>query len=90
MVTLVNSLGQKTNIGSRIAQAFGKYLFSRFTIGYSSFFKDIPSAMDFLSGIEDYIHVGGYILMRSFPFEIERPDAIMKMIYRSERIGRLG
>ncbi len=90
MVTLVSNLSQKTDIAvPDLLKAFGKYLFNRFTVGYGAFFKDVPSAMDFLSGIENHIHVE---VKKLYPdaelprFEIHRPDSNqMEMVYRSER-----
>lgn len=58
MVQLVTHLSAQTDVPvSDLVQAFGKHLFSRFVEGYPQFFAGVPTAFDFLKGIEEHIHV---------------------------------
>ena len=90
IVALVSKLSELTSTPvPALITAFGEYLFGRFYALYPQFFEGIDGAMDFLSRIEDVIHVE---VRKLYPqaqlptFDIERPspDQLI-MVYRSER-----
>ncbi len=58
MVKLVQTLSKETNIPvPALIKAFGKHLFTRFTVGYPQFFKTKTNTFEFLKSVENYIHV---------------------------------
>ena len=72
-----------------LIKAFGIYLFGRFYALYPAFFEGVTSAPDFLTRVEDIIHVE---VLKLYPdaelphFEIACPDSnTVIMTYRSER-----
>ncbi len=90
MVALVKNLSAETNTPiPDLLQAFGKYLFGRFASGYPQFFEGKSNAIEFLSGVDNYIHVE---VRKLYPdaelpgFEYERPNEdTLIMTYRSAR-----
>ncbi len=90
IVSMVIKLAEITNLPiPALINAFGQYLFGRFYTLYPNFFIGITGSLDFLSRIEDVIHVE---VKKLYPdaqlpkFDIERPDAnTLHMTYHSER-----
>ncbi|MEM7386846.1 MAG: heme NO-binding domain-containing protein, partial [Verrucomicrobiota bacterium] len=91
MVALVLALSEKTETPvPDLLQAFGEYLFGRFTALYPRFFEDGPKdALGFLEVIESHIHKE---VRKLYPnaklphFDTERlTDDQLIMVYRSER-----
>ncbi|MEM8888578.1 MAG: heme NO-binding domain-containing protein [Bacteroidota bacterium] len=90
MVQLVTNLSQKSQVQiPELLKTFGRHLFGQFVKGYGRFFTQTQNAFEFLSGIENYIHVE---VRKLYPdaelpkFEIgpiERDH--MELIYKSER-----
>ena len=90
LLQLVTQLSSVTNMPvPDLVRAFGRHLFGRFAQGYSQFFQGIHSTFDFVSTIENHIHVE---VRKLYPdaelpsFECRRagPDRL-EMIYRSSR-----
>lgn len=79
-------------IGVPVAQlefAFGQYLFGRFSQTYGRFFAGVTSAFDFLTRVQDYVHVE---VLKLYPdaelpnFYCERENATtLIMLYESHR-----
>ncbi|MDP2823705.1 MAG: heme NO-binding domain-containing protein [Sulfuritalea sp.] len=72
-----------------LIKTFGRHLFGRFHVLYPGFFTGVDSAIDFLTRIEDIIHVE---VRKLYPdaelprFEIVRPDErTLVMTYHSDR-----
>jgi len=90
LVALATALSEETGIAvSELVQAFGRHLFTRFVVAYPQFFEGVPDAMEFLSRIEDYIHVE---VRKLYPdaelptFDHVRGDGgSMELVYRSPR-----
>jgi hypothetical protein len=90
MVALMLALCERTgNTVQEELRAFGRYLFGRFFQLYPHFFKDVPDAFTFLSGIEGIIHAQ---VLKLYPdaelprFHIEEHDAQhLTMRYESIR-----
>ncbi len=90
IVSLVQELSRRAEMTiPDLLRTFGEYLFSRFVVLYPQFFEGIPSALDFLEQVEDYIHVE---VRKLYPdatlprFEITRPkEEQLVMRYLSER-----
>ena len=90
MAALVGSLGQKTGADtSSLLRVFGEHLFRRFFRGHPIFFEGVDNAFDFLSTVENKIHVE---VRKLYPdaelpsFEVvEHTAARFRMIYRSSR-----
>jgi hypothetical protein len=90
MVSMVVKLSEITEMPiPALIKAFGQYLFGRFHTFYPVFFEGINSSLDFLSRIEDVIHVE---VKKLYPdaqlpkFDIERPEPNkLLMTYRSDR-----
>jgi hypothetical protein len=90
MLALVSQLSSRTNIPSMdLVQAFGTYLFGRFVELYPAFFEGVHGTFDFLSQIEEHVHVE---VRKLYPdaelptFETSYPTAdTLEMIYRSRR-----
>ncbi len=90
IVTLVLALSQESGIPvPDLIKAFGEYLFGRFFELYPSFFEGVSDCMDFLSRIEDVIHVEVKKLYPSAQlpkFDIDYPDRDhLVMVYHSDR-----
>jgi hypothetical protein len=89
-VTLLMRLSTMTGTPpGDLLRAFGSHLFGRFYILYPAFFENVETAIDFLSQIEDVIHVE---VRKLYPdaelptFEATRPtDGRLDLVYRSER-----
>lgn len=78
MVNLLVTLNHKTQVPiPQLLQAFGRYLFQRFTKTYSHLITKAPDAFTFLGSIHNYIHVE---VRKLYPdaelphFDIEQPD----------------
>ena len=90
MLELVARLSEKTNTPTAIlVQAFGQHLFARFVDLYPAFFEGVNGTFDFLSRIEDHVHVE---VRKLYPdaelptFETNQVDAdTLEMVYRSRR-----
>ncbi len=90
MVQLVSALAQK--IGEEenaLYEAFGQHLFQTFLKNYPQFFGASQTAFEFLSSIENHIHVE---VKKLYPeaelprFDIQKlNDNQLIMVYRSER-----
>lgn len=90
MVNLVINLSKETELAvPDLLKAFGKHLFGRFAEGYGHFFEGVHSTFEFLSRIENYIHIE---VRKLYP-DAELPsfdttllsEKHLQMIYRSER-----
>lgn len=90
IVQLVQELSRRTEAPiPDLLRAFGEFLFARFVVGYAQFFEGVTSALDFLEGVENYIHVE---VKKLYPdamlprFTTERREAgKLVMVYHSER-----
>ena len=90
MIALIVQLSEKTGIpGAGLVQTFGTYLFGRFVELYPAFFDGVLGTFDFLSRIEEHVHVE---VRKLYPdaelptFETSRPDPdTLEMTYRSRR-----
>ena len=90
MVTLVAALSERTDIAiPDLLRAFGEYLFSTFETKYPGFFESSRGALDFLSRVDDYIHVE---VRKLYPdaelpsFDCQMPQTgCLHMIYESKR-----
>jgi hypothetical protein len=90
MVTLVEALGKHSGMTTpELLRAFGEYLFGRFEAGYPAFFEATTSALEFLSKVDDYIHVE---VRKLYPdaelpsFECHSPrSGKLEMTYQSTR-----
>jgi len=90
MLELVARLSEKTNTPIAVlVQAFGRHLFGRFVALYPAFFEGVNGTFDFLSRIEDHVHVE---VRKLYPdaelptFETKQVDAdTLEMVYRSRR-----
>jgi hypothetical protein len=90
LVAMVLNLSERTGVPvPALVKTFGQHLFGRFHILYPVFFEGVSDALEFLSRIEDVIHVE---VRKLYPdaelprFDISRPahDQLV-MIYRSDR-----
>jgi hypothetical protein len=90
MLALVSQLSSKTSIPSmQLMQAFGAHLFGRFVELYPAFFDGVDGTFDFLSQIEDHVHVEVRKLypdaeLPTFDTSHLDPDTL-EMVYRSGR-----
>jgi len=90
MIELVTSLSKETGIGaSDLMRVFGAHLFSRFSVLYPKYFDGVDSAFDFITRIEDYIHVEVRKLypeaeLPSFQCDMSQPGSL-SLTYRSTR-----
>lgn len=90
MVSLVSLLAEKTGFGvPELLRRYGEYLFARFAEHYPHFFENVDGALDFLRGVDSYIHVEVRKLypdaqLPSFAFEEKSPDEV-RLVYRSRR-----
>jgi Haem-NO-binding len=90
MVQLLSRLSTKTNTPvPALLKAFGHHLFGTFTKNYPHFFAEAATAFDFLSSIDNYIHVE---VRKLYPdaqlpkFQTYKLDeTTLEMIYESER-----
>lgn len=90
IVQLVVNLSQMTQIPvPDLLHAFGERLFERFSVRYAHFFRDTPSAFDFLQRLDEYVHAE---VKKLYP-EAELPtfhctqqgNGSMTLLYRSHR-----
>lgn len=90
LLSLVQALSEVTGIGvPNLVEAFGEYLFERFTIAFPAFIQGSDSALAFLLGVDRYIHVEVRKLypdaeLPTFTYETELPDKLV-MTYQSRR-----
>ena len=90
MISLVSCLSKETAIDSPdLMRAFGEHLFSRFKILYPKYFEEIDSAFDFLTKVENYIHVEVYKLypeaeLPTFSYDLAQPGCL-RLTYQSTR-----
>ncbi|WNJ20687.1 heme NO-binding domain-containing protein [Pontibacter sp. G13] len=90
MVSLVSRLSEKSEVPlPTLLNAFGKHLMKTFSSRYGTFFEESDSVFDFLSKIEDYIHVEVAKLypdaeLPRFDIQFNGPD-ILEMVYHSSR-----
>ena len=90
MLTLVTRLSEKTGMPvPDLINAFGRYLFGRFSELYPAFFEGVDGAFSFLDRIEEHVHVE---VRKLYPdaelptFATSRPDdGTMIMVYQSKR-----
>ncbi len=90
MVAMVVTLSKKTEVAiPDLLKAYGKHLFGRFNSLYGNFFEGVDGTFQFLSTIDQYIHVE---VRKLYPeaelpkFEYEHPnDHTLIMIYSSKR-----
>jgi len=90
MVQLVTNLSKETELPVHdLLRAYGKHFFTMATVSYQQFFHSIEDSFQFLSGIENYIHVE---VLKLYPdaelprFEINQVSSNeLIMIYHSER-----
>ncbi|MCF8364197.1 MAG: heme NO-binding domain-containing protein [Bacteroidales bacterium] len=91
MQQLLTNLNKETDIEtSTLLTVFGKHLFSRFYSLYPHFFVGKKNTFEFLSNIENYIHVEVLKLypdaqLPAIKTEISTDGSAMKMIYKSTR-----
>jgi len=91
MVQLVTNLSTKTGIGlSDLLFTFGDHLFGRFFSVYPHFFEGKKNTFDFLSELEDFIHVEVLKLypdaqLPTIATEVKPDGSSMKMVYKSSR-----
>ena len=90
MLTLVTRLSEKTGMPvPDLINAFGRYLFGRFSELYPAFFEGVDGAFSFLDRIEEHVHVE---VRKLYPdaelptFDTSRVgDDTMVMVYQSTR-----
>jgi hypothetical protein len=89
IVNLVVNLSKQTNTDIEVLlHAFGRYIFDTFLKSYPVFFENASNSFEFLSSIDNYIHVE---VLKLYPdatlprFSTEVIDGKMIMIYKSER-----
>ena len=90
MVAMVVVLSEKTGVAiPDLLKAYGKYLFGRFNQLYGTFFEGVDGTFEFLSSIDQYIHVE---VKKLYPeaelpkFDYEHPDDnTLVLIYSSSR-----
>ena len=89
LVQMVEALAQRSGVPvSTLVHAFGLHLFGRFHALYPVFFMDIPTALDFLEGIETVIHTE---VRKLYPnaqlpeFDCVRTASGLDMVYSSPR-----
>jgi len=90
LVRLVQALSNASGIAvPQLIQLFGEHLFQRFSVSYQPLFADTHNAFDFLSRIDDVIHVEVRKLypdaeLPSLPCERMAPNTLV-MHYSSPR-----
>lgn len=90
ILKLVTALSEKVDIPVPVlVRTFGEHLFGQFVIKYPSFFIDVHDSMNFLSRIEDHIHVE---VKKLYPeanlptFEQEAfEEGKLRLVYSSQR-----
>lgn len=89
LVRMVEALAQRSSVPvPTLVHAFGLHLFARFHALYPAFFSGIPTALDFLEGIETVIHTE---VRKLYPdaqlpeFDCVRTASGLDMVYTSPR-----
>jgi Haem-NO-binding len=90
LVAMVVALSKQSGVATgALINVFGQHLFKRFYVRYPHFFANVPTAFDFLSGIEDVIHVE---VLKLYPdaqlprFVVEKRSADeLVLVYHSAR-----
>lgn len=90
MISLVTELSKESKVPvPDLLYIYGKHLFGRFPLHYPQFFENAGSALDFLQGIEEYIHTE---VRKLYPdaelpyFDTNRiTDNTLEMLYKSKR-----
>lgn len=89
LVQMVGALAHRSGLpASKLVHTFGLHLFGRFHALYPGFFTDIPTALDFLEGIETVIHTE---VRKLYPdaqlpqFDCQRIGSGLDMVYQSPR-----
>jgi hypothetical protein len=89
LVRMVEALAHRSGVPvPALVHAFGLHLFGRFHALYPGFFLNIPSALDFLEGIETVIHTE---VRKLYPdaqlpeFDCVRTASGLDMVYSSPR-----
>lgn len=90
IVALVMALGTRSGVPvPDLLRVYGQYLFAKLAKAYPHFVGDTGSVLDFLEGVESYIHVE---VRKLYPdaelpsFDTARSaDGKLEMIYRSSR-----
>ncbi len=91
MVQLVTNLGKETGLEiPKLLYVFGDHLFGRFYNVYPHFFEGKKDTFEFLSNIEDYIHVEVKKLysdaqLPKIATTISENGNVMTMVYKSQR-----
>lgn len=90
LLRLVQALCNETGAPvPELVEAFGEYLFDRFTVAFPSFIEGKDSAIAFLLGVDRYIHVEVRKLypdaeLPTFTYETPSADKLI-MTYQSRR-----
>lgn len=90
LVRLVRALSNASGLSeAQLIHLFGEHLFQRFSEGYKALFADSRTVFDFLSRIDDVIHVEVRKLypdaeLPTLPCERTAPDTLV-MLYSSPR-----
>ena len=90
MLRLVDCLSREIGIDSQeLMRVFGEHLFARFYILYPKYFHGIETSFDFLTKIENYIHVEVHKLypeaeLPTFKRDTSQPGCL-HLTYRSTR-----
>lgn len=90
LVRLVQALSNASGMSmSQLIHLFGEHLFQRFSVGYKALFADSHNTFDFLSRIDDVIHVEVRKLypdaeLPTLPCERPAPGTLV-MLYSSPR-----
>ena len=89
LVQMVEALAQRSGVPvPALVHTFGLHLFGRFHALYPGFFSGIPTALDFLEGIETVIHTE---VRKLYPnaqlpeFDCVRTASGLDMVYSSPR-----
>ena len=89
LVRMVEALAHRSDVPvPTLVHAFGLHLFGRFHALYPGFFSGIPTALDFLEGIETVIHTE---VRKLYPdaqlpeFDCVRTASGLDMVYSSPR-----
>ncbi len=91
MVIMLSALSEKIKIPvPELLKTFGYHLFFRLTSLYPHFNNGVSSAFEFLSNIEDYIHVEVLKLypdaeLPSIRYQIDKDETKMLLTYQSDR-----
>ena len=90
MIELVSQLSRESGVAEGdLLTVFGRHTFGRFRHRFPELFEGVDSAVEFLSSIEDYIHVEVKKLypdaeLPFFKYEPAEPGSL-KMVYHSPR-----